>query len=193
MIGLIDYDAGNLFSVRRALEHVGAAVRLVSTPADMRGLDRIVLPGVGAFGSGIARLHETGLHDALLMHLHEKGALLGICLGMQLLCRTSTERGEHVGLGVFDAAVERLPDTGTVPHMGWNDVSGSGPVDGNMYAYFAHSYYISAAADGVVATSDHSVPVAAAMQRDRVWGVQFHPEKSGPAGLALLKRFAETA
>jgi glutamine amidotransferase len=112
---------------------------------------------------------------------------------MQLLCRTSTERGEHVGLGVFDAAVERLPDTGTVPHMGWNDVSGSGPVDGNMYAYFAHSYYISAAADGVVATSDHSVPVAAAMQRDRVWGVQFHPEKSGPAGLALLKRFAETA
>lgn len=194
MIGLVDYEAGNLFSVRRAVEAVGGAVRLVVGPDDLVGLDRVILPGVGAFGSGLATLRARGLDEALRAFLTEGGGLLGICLGMQLLCTDSDERGHHAGLGWFEAPVRHLPPGVRAPHMGWHELR---PTRDNelvpepFYAYFAHSYAVPAAAADAVAAVEHGAPIAAALQRDRVWAVQFHPEKSGQDGLALIARFLE--
>jgi len=192
LIGLIDYDAGNLFSVRRALEHIGESVRLVRSAADIDGCDRLVLPGVGAFGAGAARLQELGLWDEIPRRTRDGMPLLGICLGMQLLCRSSTERGNHAGLGLFDAEVVRLPEGVTCPHMGWNRVDSDGVALHEATAmYFAHSFYVKGDAPGVVCTAVHGTTVAAVMRREQVWAVQFHPEKSGEAGLMLLRRFAQ--
>ncbi|MBB3471907.1 imidazole glycerol phosphate synthase subunit HisH [Sphingomonas sp. BK345] len=194
-LALIDYQAGNLHSVANALRAAGCDDLVVTADPDaVARADRIVLPGVGAFGACAAALRAVdGLVPALEQRVLAKGApFLGICVGMQLLATTGEELGRHAGLGWIDGTVRRIDVAGTdakVPHMGWNDVvprvEHALIVPGE--AYFLHSYAFTGA--HVVATTDHAGPVTAAVARENVVGVQFHPEKSQRYGLALLERF----
>ena len=194
-LALIDYQAGNLHSVANALRAAGCDDLVVTADPDaVARADRIVLPGVGAFGACAAALRAVdGLVPALEQRVLAEGApFLGICVGMQLLATTGEELGRHAGLGWIDGTVRRIDVAGTdakVPHMGWNDVvprvEHALIVPGE--AYFLHSYAFTGA--HVVATTDHAGPVTAAVARDNVVGVQFHPEKSQRYGLALLERF----
>ncbi|MEG8039954.1 imidazole glycerol phosphate synthase subunit HisH [Sphingomonas sp. LR60] len=194
-LALIDYQAGNLHSVENALRAAGCAdLTVTADPEVVRRADRIVLPGVGAFGACAANLRAVpGMIAALEERALEQGApFLGICVGMQLLAETGEELGLHKGLGWIAGSVRRIDPAGSdakVPHMGWNDVV---PIAGHPLivpgeAYFLHSYAFTG--EGVVATTDHAGPVTAAVARDTVLGVQFHPEKSQRYGLALLERF----
>jgi glutamine amidotransferase len=194
-LALIDYQAGNLHSVENALRAAGCAdLTVTADPDAVRRADRIVLPGVGAFGACAASLRAIpGMIAALEERvLRQAAPFLGICVGMQLLAETGEELGTHRGLGWLAGTVRRIDPAGSdakVPHMGWNDVV---PTAGHALivpgeAYFLHSYAF--AGDGVVATTDHAGPVTAAVARDTVLGVQFHPEKSQRYGLALLERF----
>ncbi len=195
MIALIDYGAGNLHSVENALRAAGATDLIVTADPDVVArADRIVLPGVGAFGACAAALRDVdGMIDAMERRVRQQGApFLGICVGMQLMADTGVEMGTHAGLGWIAGTVTRLEPTNPaakVPHMGWNDVV---PVRDHPLivageAYFLHSYAFEGA--DVVAASDHDGPVTAAIGRDTMIGVQFHPEKSQAFGLALLERF----
>ncbi|TCP35440.1 imidazole glycerol phosphate synthase subunit HisH [Sphingomonas sp. BK235] len=194
-LALIDYQAGNLHSVANALRAAGCDDLVVTADPDaVARADRIVLPGVGAFGACAAALRAVeGLVAALERRVLAEGApFLGICVGMQLLATAGEELGHHAGLGWIDGIVRRIDVAGSdakVPHMGWNDVVPQVEhaliVPGE--AYFLHSYAFSGA--HVVATTDHAGPVTAAVARDNVVGVQFHPEKSQRYGLALLERF----
>ena len=196
-LALIDYGAGNLHSVANALKAAGA--RDVAVPADperVRGADRIVLPGVGAFGACAAALRGVhGMIEALDQRVRRDGApVLGICVGMQLMADVGEEMGDHEGLGWIKGRIRLLTPTdpaAKVPHMGWNDVRPTLPhplVEAGE-AYFLHSYAFEG--EDVVATTDHAGPVVAAIARDNMAGVQFHPEKSQRYGLALLERFLE--
>ncbi|MDR6787527.1 glutamine amidotransferase [Sphingomonas sp. BE138] len=195
-LALIDYQAGNLHSVENALRAAGCVdLTVTADPEVVRRADRVVLPGVGAFGACAASLRAVpGMVEAMEERVLGQGApFLGICVGMQLLATTGEELGVHRGLGWIDGAVRRIDPAGSdakVPHMGWNDVVPQG--DGHPLivpgeAYFLHSYAFTG--DGVVATTDHAGAVTAAVARGTVLGVQFHPEKSQRYGLALLERF----
>ncbi|KTT74093.1 imidazole glycerol phosphate synthase subunit HisH [Sphingomonas endophytica] len=194
-LALIDYQAGNLHSVENALRAAGCADLTVTADPDVVAhADRIVLPGVGAFGACAASLRAIpGMIDAMEERvLKQATPFLGICVGMQLLATTGEELGTHRGLGWIAGSVRRIDPAGSdakVPHMGWNDVvpTGDHPLIVPGEAYFLHSYAF--VGDGVVATTDHAGPVTAAIARDTVLGVQFHPEKSQRYGLALLERF----
>ncbi|MEH3123745.1 MAG: imidazole glycerol phosphate synthase subunit HisH [Sphingomonas phyllosphaerae] len=194
-LALIDYQAGNLHSVENALRAAGCTdLTVTADPEVVRRADRIVLPGVGAFGSCAANLRAVpGMVAALEERVLGQGApFLGICVGMQLLAETGEELGVHKGLGWIAGSVRRIDPAGSdakVPHMGWNDVvpTAGHPLIMPGEAYFLHSYAFTGA--GVVATTDHAGPVTAAVARDTVLGVQFHPEKSQRYGLALLERF----
>ena len=181
-IALLDYGAGNLRSVQRALERAGAIVDVTTEP----GGDALVIPGVGAFADAKARL--APVWDALSSWVLAGKPTLGICLGFQLLFEASHEHGTHAGLGAFRGVVERLPDTVTVPHMGWQRIAGLG----DPAVYFAHSYGVRAG-PFATATVEHGRTWTAAVQRDRVWGFQFHPEKSSDDGIELLRRFLREA
>jgi glutamine amidotransferase len=194
-IALIDYGAGNLQSVANALKAAGAPdVAITSDPDLVLGADRIVLPGVGAFGACAAALRGVpGIVDALDRRVRHDGVpFLGICVGMQLMAEVGEEMGEHAGLGWIKGRVRLLTPAdpaAKVPHMGWNDVRPTAPhplIEAGE-AYFLHSYAFEGA--DVVATTDHGGPVVAAIARDNMAGVQFHPEKSQRYGLELLKRF----
>ncbi|MBP9694926.1 MAG: imidazole glycerol phosphate synthase subunit HisH [Candidatus Magasanikbacteria bacterium] len=203
MIAIIDYGMGNLGSIANALEYVGGDVVITSEPKDVRDADRIVLPGVGAFGDGIKHLKDTGwiaaLNEEVIVH---KKPFLGVCLGMQLLAKKSFEFGEHDGLGWFDAEVRRFsfsPESGLcVPHVGWNDISIeiSHPVlngipDRSDF-YFVHSYAIEDIENSsLVASSDYGKKFAAIIARENIFATQFHPEKSQKWGLRLLKNFID--
>jgi imidazole glycerol-phosphate synthase subunit HisH len=189
-VTLIDYGAGNLRSLRAAFERLGAAVRRTGDAAEVRSAERIVLPGVGAAAPAMEALEETGIADALR---GARAPLLGVCLGMQLLFERSQEGGV-AGLGLLPGRVERIDWAPQVPHMGWNDVVPSGDGAGASAAlpavcYFAHSYAVVAADPGcVVATTDiGGRDVPALVNAGNVTGMQFHPEKSGPGGRALLE------
>lgn len=194
-LALIDCGAGNLHSVANALAAAGAGdVAITADAAVVARADRIVLPGVGAFGACAAALRAIpGMVAALERRVRDEGApFLGICVGMQLLAEAGEEFGEHPGLGWFDGRVTLLtPDDPAVrvPHMGWNDVipSADHPLIVPGEAYFLHSYAYEGA--GVIATTGHGGPVTAAIGRDNILGVQFHPEKSQRYGIALLERF----
>ncbi|WP_370177182.1 imidazole glycerol phosphate synthase subunit HisH [Alteriqipengyuania sp.] len=198
VVALIDYGAGNLHSVENALKRVGAQVSLVSDADALAQADRIVLPGVGAFAAcyeGLASL--PGMIDALESRVLRDGVpFLGICVGMQLLATRGLEHGETQGLGWIEGEVLALEpsDKVKVPHMGWNDVT-PGPWHETIEegeAYFLHSYAFHAEDQrDVIATTDHGGPVTAAVARQNILGVQFHPEKSQAYGLALLERFLE--
>lgn len=194
-LALIDYGAGNLHSVANALKAAGAHdVAITADPDLVRGADRIVLPGVGAFGACAAALRGVpGMIGALDKRVRHDGVpFLGICVGMQLMAEIGEEMGEHDGLGWIEGRIRRLAPsdpTTKVPHMGWNDVRPTVPhplIEAGE-AYFLHSYAFEGA--DVVATSDHAGPVVAAIARDNMAGVQFHPEKSQRYGLELLERF----
>jgi imidazole glycerol-phosphate synthase subunit HisH len=196
-LALIDYGAGNLHSVHNALKAAGASdVAVTADPDVVKKADRIVLPGVGAFGACASALRAIdGMTDALDARVRGGGApFLGICVGMQLMADAGEEMGTHAGLGWISGRVRLLEPNdpaAKVPHMGWNDVRAlrPHPLIEEGEAYFLHSYAFEG--DDVIATTDHAGPVTAAIGRDTMLGVQFHPEKSQRYGLALLARFLE--
>ncbi len=182
MIAVIDYGAGNLRSVANALDLAGAAYRLACTPADLAHADAILLPGVGHFGQMMKALHDAGLVDPLGERLRAGVPYFGICLGAQALYESSEEAPGAGGLNLLKGRVLRFPSGHKVPHMGWSEVAGE-------WFYFAHSYYLPADVEGVARTARHGFEFAAVIRRGNLYGTQFHPEKSGPAGLALLKEW----
>lgn len=200
MIAVIDYGAGNLRSVIHALKHLGVGdkVRLVYEADDLIGASHIILPGVGAFGAGMQKLHTQGIVEPLKTALASGIPYLGICLGMQFLFESSNELGDHTGLGILPGTVTRFPqfEDLKVPHMGWNQLQiehDSALLHGlaeNSYAYFVHSYYcVPDNADDVLVTVDYGIQFCAAVQREKIYGVQFHPEKSQQTGLRILRNF----
>lgn len=202
MIAVIDYGAGNLKSVKNALDHLGAANMRASTAKEILLADAVILPGVGEFGTAMAELERRGIKEAVIEAANGGRPLLGICLGMQLLFEAGEESRGAKGLGILPGRVPRFPaEMGLkIPHMGWNSVmpiKESRLLDGlpkGSYMYFVHSFYVKAAerAD-VSAISEYGLIFDAAVERGNIFGCQFHPEKSGAAGLAILKNFIEIA
>lgn len=196
MIAIIDYGAGNIRSIEKALEHVGAAVQVTDEPSVVTRAQAVVLPGVGSGGAAMARMTQRGLDDAIRQSTQEGKPFLGICLGMQLLADHHAE-GEVDGLSLFAGEVRRIPHGPKIPHMGWNQVmpqrSALAIFEGiqpDAYFYFAHSYYVEPQDQhGVAAVTDYGSPFCSVIVTERVWGTQFHPEKSGSVGLQLLKNF----
>jgi imidazole glycerol-phosphate synthase subunit HisH len=199
MIAIIDYGAGNLRSVRNALTHLGANVVTASTPDQMIDTEKIVLPGVGAFGKGMEALRESGFEQPIIDAAQAGVPLLGICLGMQYLFDSSDEMGQHRGLGLLPGRVKRFPDNELkVPHMGWNQlhIRQENPllngIKDKAYTYFVHSYYVEADnPDDVLATTDYGIDYASIVGRGNIFGIQSHPEKSQSIGLQILKNFLE--
>ncbi len=199
MITLIDYGGSNLRSVYKALEFVGAEVTIATRAEEIARADKLILPGVGAFGAGMKALREHKLEHAIRERAAQGVPLLGICLGMQLLFERSEEMGQHNGLGLIEGSVERFPAAGPkIPHMGWNQIEFDGchrllnGVQPGAYAYFVHSYFCRPAGRGVIiAQTDYGKRFGAIIARDNIYGIQFHPEKSQQVGLTILRNFVE--
>lgn len=198
MIALIDYGIGNLRSVQKALEHVGAEVRLTEDPAVILAAAKVVLPGVGAFGDGMKGLRARGGVEVVRAVAARGTPLLGICVGMQVLFEAGEEMGEHEGLGILPGRVKRF-EAGNlkVPQTGWNQIEPTRDhplFDGlavGAYAYFNHGYFCAARPEDTLATTDYGGPYPSVVGRGRVYGIQFHPEKSQSVGLVLLRNFVE--
>ena len=204
MIAIIDYGVGNLFSLKSSFRALGAEIAVTSDPEVIETADKLILPGVGAFGDAAQLLRKDGM-DQLIRREAEMGKpLLGICLGMQLLFEESLEYGRHAGLGLLPGSVvpiaDAIPKGLKIPHIGWNalhfptDMAPSPlfrHIKENDCVYFVHSYYAANCADSVIATAEYGAELTAAAARDNVFGVQFHPEKSGEVGLNLLRAFCE--
>ena len=202
MIAIIDYGVGNLFSLSQSLRAIGQECVVTADAQALRSAERIILPGVGAFGDAAERLRATGLVDTIRGEAEAGKPLLGICLGMQMLFDRSFEYGEHEGLGLIPGDVTPLepvlPAGLKVPHIGWNRLDVLRPEDPifrytrrDDYVYYVHSFYAVRCAQSTLATSEYGVPVTGVVRRGSVVGMQFHPEKSGDAGLHLLRAFAE--
>jgi imidazole glycerol-phosphate synthase subunit HisH len=197
LVAVLDYGIGNLRSAQKALEHVGADARLTADADEIRAAAGVVLPGVGAFGRCMAALRDTGLDKLAVEAVESHRPFLGICVGMQLLYEGSDENPGVGGLGVLPGRVRLLPDGVKRPQMQWNtlDIAGDPPMFAGLerpvWVYFVHSYVAEPSAD-VVATCDYGGSAVAAVQRGRLWATQFHPEKSGTAGLAVLRNFVES-
>ncbi len=199
MLAVIDYGAGNLRSVLHALNHLGAEnMQLVQKPEELEGADKIILPGVGAFGAGMQQMHKQNLVDPVRDAIAKGIPYLGICVGMQMLFEIGEEMGEHEGLGILEGRVVRFPKftDRKVPHMGWNHLNVKkesvllSDLSEQNYAYFVHSYYCAPDnPDDIVASVDYGVEFTAIVQRDNIYGVQFHPEKSQTMGLQILTNF----
>jgi glutamine amidotransferase len=196
-VAVLDYGIGNLRSAQKALEHVGADARLTADPEEIRAAAGVVLPGVGAFGRCMDALRETGLDELAIEAATGGRPFFGICVGMQLLYEASEEDPGVDGLGILPGAVRLLPSGQKRPQMQWNtlDITGEpamfAGLERPVWAYFVHSY-AAEPHDGVVATCDYGGPVVAAVQRDNLWAVQFHPEKSSASGLAMLRNFVDS-
>lgn len=199
MIALIDYQMGNLPSVQNALKRVGLPVQVTDEPSEVARAAALVLPGVGAFGTGMARLRERGLDEPIRAHVAAQKPLLGICLGMQLLFTESEEFGYHEGLGLIPGRVCRMPGSVKLPHMGWNQVRvrQPGPLfEGveELWVYYDHSYGVEGApASAVLAESEYGRRFPAVVGSGSVVGMQFHPEKSSAQGLRLLANWGRQA
>ncbi|MGN1389884.1 MAG: imidazole glycerol phosphate synthase subunit HisH [Bulleidia sp.] len=203
MIAIIDYGVGNLFSLKSSLASIGAEAAVSRDPAVIHEADAVILPGVGAFGDAADKLAETGMKQVVLNEAKAGKPLLGICLGMQLLFDSSTEFGMHEGLGLISGQVDAIEPKLTrkldIPHIGWNQLHFvkesplfAGIPEGT-YVYFVHSYAAFHCEKHLVAETEYEIPLTAAVADGNVYGTQFHPEKSGPMGLAILKNFCRIA
>lgn len=203
MIAIIDYGVGNLFSLAASFAKIGAETVVTGDPSVISAADRLVLPGVGAYGDAADKLRESSLASLVRSEAAKGKPLLGICLGMQLLFEYSLEFGRHEGLGLLSGHVDpllgRISSELKIPQIGWNSLKITRPsplLDGirdGEHVYFVHSYYAADCEDSLLATTDYSFPVTAAVGRQNVFGCQFHPEKSGEVGLRILKNFCTTA
>lgn len=195
MISIVDYGAGNLRSVQNTLAEIGAAYRLIDDPAEVAQATKLILPGVGHFGQIMRSLDAMRVRQPLLAYIQSGRPFLGICIGMQGLYEGSEEDETVQGLGIFAGRVRRFPQEARVPHMGWNLIQGrrESPLLASLperpFVYFANSYFAPVQAE-TVAACDYHGDFAAAVQQDNVWGVQFHPEKSGALGLQVMRNFA---
>jgi imidazole glycerol phosphate synthase glutamine amidotransferase subunit len=198
-ISLVEYDAGNLPSVERALARQGIETERVATPGAIRAAEALILPGVGHFGQLMRTLAARGLAGPVREAIERGTPLLGICLGLQALFAESDEAPGDAGLGIFAGRVAALPPTDKLPHMGWNQlrrVRSSAVLEGvpaDAYFYFAHTYAALEAGESAVALCDHAAPFVAALERANLFAVQFHPEKSGDAGARVLANFVARA
>ncbi len=192
MIGVVDYGAGNLRSVTNALDAVGAGYRIVDNGSELGDVDKVILPGVGHFGLLANALDDASLREPLVAMLGAGVPYLGICLGLQILFAASSEAPGARGLGIFEGSVGVIEGAERLPHMGWNTVERTGPSallgDDDTFFYFANGYSCPVI-DATVAVCDYGSAFSAVVERDNVSGVQFHPEKSGAAGLAVIERF----
>lgn len=195
MTAIIDYGAGNLFSVKNALDYLGIENKVTKKAEDLRAADRLILPGVGAFPDAMRMLHESGLVEVIKEEVKKK-PLLGICLGMQMLFEKGYEFEETDGLGLIKGSVKLMnPENLPIPHIGWNELELNKPCKllekGGEYVYFVHSYAADCPSENVAAYCDYGMKVPALVFNGNVYGAQFHPEKSGEAGLEMLKKFAQ--
>ncbi len=202
MIAIVDYGCGNLFSITSSVKKLGLEATVTGRKEDIIKSDRIILPGVGAFEDAIFKLRNSGLADVIIEEAQKGKPILGICLGMQLLFDKSYEYGEHIGLGLISGEIFPLENDIVnsklkVPHMGWNKLKfkKSDPVlkyisEGD-YMYFVHSYYAKNCEKSIISVSEYDVDVPAIVRSGNIYGMQFHPEKSGEKGLLLLKAFSE--
>jgi imidazole glycerol-phosphate synthase subunit HisH len=196
MIAILDYGAGNLRSVQNTLDAIGAQYELVRDSKGLEAASKIILPGVGHFGQLMRSLDDLGVRSTLMDRIGAGVPYLGICLGMQALFQRSSEAPEVAGLGLFDGTVERFPIDARVPHMGWNTLDftksarllrGLAP---QSHVYFAHSYFVPVT-EATAATSTYTLPYTAAIEQGNIFGVQFHPEKSGSIGMKVMQNFVE--
>jgi len=194
MISIFDYGAGNLQSVKNTLGALGAPYELIRDANALRSAAKIILPGVGHFGQMMRALDQLRVREALVERIHAGVPFLGICLGLQALFTSSEEAPEERGLGIYEGQVRRFHGELRIPHMGWNQVQTLRTTrllnGGSPYFYFANSYYCPVI-PATAATCDYIVPFTAILEHGNVCGVQFHPEKSGPAGLAVVRRFIQ--
>ena len=201
MIGIIDYGVGNLFSLKSSFEAIGIQTFVSGDAAALAQADKLVLPGVGAFGDAAEKLRQSRLDRFVCDQAANGIPLLGICLGMQLLFEKSFEYGEHAGLGLLQGQVvpmtERLPGDLKIPHMGWNSLQLT-KTDSRLFAnikegdfvYFVHSFFAQNCNESLAATTDYGIPITAAVEQGNIFGCQFHPEKSGNVGLEILRAFS---
>lgn len=202
MIAIIDYGVGNLFSLKSSLDAIGADAHVTGIKTEIENADRIILPGVGAFGDAAEKLDKCGIAELIKSQAAKGKPILGICLGMQLLFNKSYEYGKHCGLGLIDGNVRPIegviPDGFKIPHIGWNSLKFTDKKsklfkyinDGN-YVYFVHSYYAADCDKSVTAYAEYGANLTASAENGNVFGCQFHPEKSGETGLKILKAFCE--
>ena len=200
MVGIIDYGVGNLFSLQSSFSAIGQEVVVSTDPDVLRKADHILLPGVGAFEDAVKKLRESGLDQMVYEAVKAGKPMMGICLGMQMLFEKSFEYGEHQGLGLLKGQVipmaGLLPETLKIPHMGWNGLHITQP-EGKLFAntkegdyvYFVHSYFAQGCEDSLAAQTEYGCLLTAAVEKDNVFGCQFHPEKSGEVGLNILRAF----
>ena len=200
MIAIIDYDAGNIRSVEKAMAKLGQEVWITRDRERIMNADKVILPGVGSFGDAMAHLREYHLVEVIKDVVAEKKPFLGICLGLQLLYESSEETPGVEGLGILKGKILKIPKQKDlkIPHMGWNSLHLQNDgrlfrgIEQNPYVYFVHSYYLKAGEEETVkATTEYSVNIHASVEKDNVFACQFHPEKSGDLGLQILKNFAE--
>ena len=202
MIAIIDYGVGNLFSLTSSFKKIGVDVVATADKEVIKSADKLILPGVGAFADAIKKLRDSGLDKVIIDEAKKGKKIMGICLGMQLLFEKSYEYGEHDGLALLKGKVvpmeNRIPANLKIPHIGWNalDFKRESEIfryinDGD-FVYFVHSFYADECDDSVIATSEYGAEITAAVQKENVYGCQFHPEKSGSVGLNILKAFCET-
>ena len=200
MVGIIDYGVGNLFSLRSSFAAIGQQVTVSSDPEILRKADHILLPGVGAFEDAVLKLRQTGLDEMVYEAARTGKPLMGICLGMQMLFEKSFEYGEHRGLGLLKGQVipmeGRILENLKIPHMGWNALNITKPdsklfanTKEGSYVYFVHSYFADRCEDSLAARTEYGAWLTAAVEKDNVFGCQFHPEKSGEVGLDILRAF----
>ena len=200
MIAIIDYDAGNIRSVEKALQFLGQEVKITRDREEILGADKVVLPGVGSFGDAMGKLHQYGLVEVIRQVAEKKTPFLGICLGLQLLFERSDESPGVEGLGILKGEILRIPEGEgrKIPHMGWNslELRNQGRLfaglSGEPYVYFVHSYYLKTRDEQIVkATTEYGVTIHASVEQDNIFACQFHPEKSSDTGLKILKNFVE--
>ncbi len=201
MIAIIDYGAGNLQSVEKALRHLECPCRITTDPGALMSAEAAILPGVGAFGDTMESLRARGLEGPIKAYIESGRPFLGICLGLQVLFESSEESPGVPGLGVLKGKILRLPEGAglKIPHIGWNSLEVQKPggllagLGDGPYVYFVHSYYLRAEEDVVTATAGYGAQIHAAVQKGNLWACQFHPEKSGEVGLRMLQNFVRLA